>query len=297
MKNVINYYYHLYPDNIHQKDKKFFFQIDKIKYLFVQFDKNINKTNDIQKISDLLTSKGIKHNQIIKNITNNTITIVNNIPYILLKINIDNEENIILEDLISFNSLVRNVIIEKIDLKITKRVWMDKVDYFEYQVSQFGIKFPIIRRSFNYFIGLAESAIILLNNIINLEISRTLCHYRIFTNMKIEDLYNPINFILDNKVRDICEFFKKRLFITDNIELIIYYFNYNNVTNEEVILFLARLLYPTYYFDICEQIIEGANDNGLKQLLDRITIYEKNLKQVYYFLKQKYKIPDIEWLI
>lgn len=296
MKNAINYYYHLYPDNVHQKDKKFTFVINEIKYIFIQFQKDISKLSDIQNISDLLISKNIRHNQIIKNINNSYITYINNIPYILLKINIDDDNLIILEDIIYFSRITNNLINDSMDIKILKKIWIDKIDYFEYQVSQFGIKFPKIRTSFNYFIGLAENSIILLNNISSSNIKKTICHYRIPFNMKLKDLYNPIEFILDNRVRDICEFLKLRIFTNDNIDLVTYYFNYNYITNDEAILFLARLLYPTYYFDICEQIIDGYNDNYLIEILDKIEIYEKNLKKIYYFLKQNYKIPDIEWL-
>ena len=42
-------------------------------------------------------------------------------------------------------------------------MWIRKIDYFEYQISQFGKKYPIIRESFNYYVGLAENGISLLN--------------------------------------------------------------------------------------------------------------------------------------
>lgn len=36
-------------------------------------------------------------------------------------------------------------------------MWVQKIDYFEYQVSQMGKKYPVIRESSIYYVGLAES--------------------------------------------------------------------------------------------------------------------------------------------
>ena len=81
-----------------------------------------------------------------------------------------------------------SVLTEKIDINNLSSLWMDKVDYFEYQVSQFGIKFPIIRHSFNYFIGLADNAIMVINSISKIVIVGSISHFRVSVSVKLTDL-------------------------------------------------------------------------------------------------------------
>ena len=143
---------------------------------------------------------------------------------------------------------------------------------------------------------MAEKSFILLNQRSNAKISTSQMHDRIPYNSKGCEWYNPSEITLDSKIRDISEYLKERLFVLDDIEQIAYYFQYNRINAEEATLFLSRLLFPTYYFDICEKIIEGENDTILIQKLNRIELFELNLKKVYTFLKANYKIPEIEWL-
>lgn len=297
MKNAINYYYRLSPTDIHQKDKKYMFYIDNIEYVLIPSTIDINRIQKINYISNVLNYNHIRYNEIVKNITGEIITYINNVPYILIKININNKNNIIISDIIDFQRIMSNILKERIDLTKLSNLWMDKVDYFEYQVSQFGIKFPIIRNSFNYFIGLAENAIILLNDILNKEIVGTISHFRVTLNEKITDLYNPLNFVIDSKIRDIVEYLKVKMFFYDISSEFKYYFDLEYFSNDEVILFLARLLFPTYYFDICEEIIEDNNENYLKMVLSKISLYEQNIKYIYNYIKKRYQIPEIEWLL
>lgn len=297
MKNVVNYYYNLFPNDIHQKDRKFYFEIDGIKYVFIHYQNNLTKLEKIQNIIEKLEYRRIIYNQIVKNNTNGILTYVGGIPYILIKINVINQNNIILSDIVDFYKYTNNVINDKVNLEALSHLWMDKVDYFEYQVSQFGIKYPIIRHSFNYFVGMAENAITLLNSIQKKEIAATISHYRVPINSNVSDLYNPLNFIIDSKVRDICEYLKEKMFFLNVQDEVNYYFNYNYFSNEEIILLLARILFPTYFFDVCEIILFDGNEEYLKKLVSKINIYETNIKFIYKFLRNKYQIPEIEWLL
>ena len=297
MKNVVNYFYDLFPNDIYQKNKRFVFEVNKINYIFVPYYEDLKKIEKIRYILSKLDSYRFKYNQIVFNKMNDIVTYVNGIPYILIKNNIENNNKIILNDIIDFNKYTSGIINDKLDLHNLLYLWMDKVDYFEYQVSQFGIKFPIIRHSFNYFIGLAENAIGILNEIAKKEIVGTISHFRIYTDYNITDLYNPLNFIIDSRVRDICEYFKGKMFFYDISEEFSYYFNYNYFSNDEMILFLARFLFPTYYFDVCENIILSNDEEYLKLIVSKINIYENNIKFVYNFLKVRYQIPEISWLL
>ena len=73
--------------------------------------------------------------------------------------------------------------------------------------------------------------------------------------------------------------------------------NYLNMSDYEANMFFARLLYPSYYFDIYEKAIENNNDEELLDIISKVNEYELFLKNVYYLLSKKYKIEKIEWLV
>lgn len=297
MKNAINYYYQLYPLDIHQKDKKFIFSIDDTEYVLIPYIDDAKRIERIEYILKILDYNQIKYNQIIKNSTNTIVTYISNIPYVLIKININDQNNVIISDIIEFQNCMASVLTEKIDINNLSSLWMDKVDYFEYQVSQFGIKFPIIRHSFNYFIGLAENAIMVINSISKKEIVGTISHFRVSVSEKITDLYNPLNFVIDSKIRDISEYLKGKMFFYDISSEFSYYFNLKYFSNDEIILFLARMLYPTYYFDVCENSIEANNEDPLKIIVSKVSLYEQNIKYIYNYLRKMFQIPEIGWLL
>ncbi|MCI5835435.1 MAG: hypothetical protein MR227_01920 [Firmicutes bacterium] len=297
MKNAINYYYQLYPLDIHQKDKKFIFSIDDTGYVLIPYIDDAKRIGRIEYILKILDYNQIKYNQIIKNTANTIVTYISNIPYVLIKININNQNNVIISDIIEFQNYMTSVLTEKIDINNLSSLWMDKVDYFEYQVSQFGIKFPIIRHSFNYFIGLAENAIMVINSISKKEIVGTISHFRVSVSEKITDLYNPLNFVIDSKIRDISEYLKGKMFFYDISSEFSYYFNLKYFSNDEIILFLARMLYPTYYFDVCENSIEANNEDTLKIIVSKVSLYEQNIKYIYNYLRKMFQIPEIGWLL
>ena len=57
------------------------------------------------------------------------------------------------------------------------------------------------------------------------------------------------------------------------------------------------MLYPTYYFDLIEEIIKGKKkDDDLSELINRAYEYEKLMKKLYRFYKTFLSIPTIEWL-
>jgi len=85
--------------------------------------------------------------------------------------------------------------------------------------------------------------------------------------------------IKDIKVRDIAEFFKQQFFYIENpIINVKNYLDYMNITNDEAILFMARLLYPSYYFDIYDAIYI------LFQSFHKIEKHKIHLSTLNYFL-------------
>lgn len=293
MKNTLNYYYGIDALNIHQKDTTFYFKYKNKEYIFVEC--NIQNINDIYSLSLQLNQMGIPSHKIIKNNSDQITTNINNINYVLMEI-YTNKEKIKLVDIINFNNLTY---FDNENLKIDSwyNLWTAKVDYIEYQINQIGKKYPLIRKSLSYYIGLSENAITLVKNV-SFENIYSLSHRRINHIDTIQELYNPLNFIVDLRIRDICEYFKNAYFHNQEIEKELFVFLDSNVFNyEESCCFLARMLFPTYYFDIYEKIINNEIDEiKINNIVELSKGYEKIIKKLYFYLKNKVNIPTIEWL-
>ena len=286
MKNLINYYYNLNIINIHQREKNYYFKINDEIYSFVECI-DCNNIEEIYELSKYLEQFGI-FEQLLLNVNKQVITDVNEKKYILIKkVKMDND--ITFNKIININNI--KVPLTKLKMLDWEELWSKKIDYFEYQISQIGKKYPLIRESFNYYLGLAELAISIINNIPKNELYLCLSHRR------IEDIYNPLNLIIDYRVRDVSEYFKKKFFENKDIieELNLFLFN-NNLTINEKQLFLARMLFPTYYFDIYEKIIVNKiSEDTIKKITIKVDEYEKILKKIYLHLKINSNL-QIVWL-
>lgn len=297
MKNVINYYYDLFPKDIHQTKDYYTFMVENISYYFLPYKRKIEDIDSIYNRLSKLYSLGIYVHQILLNKMNQKVTAVNNQSYILLKIYVNNRSLIILEDILQFQKNVLGRMEDQFSVQRLFSLWTEKIDYFEYQVSQFGMNFPLIRESFNYFVGLSEVAISLLNTIDEKNIFVVYSHYRLKTRSTLFDLYNPLELLVDSRVRDSVEYFKDKSLYQDCMMEIFYYFKYQSLNKDEALLFFARFLFPTFYFDIYERVIsKEIPEDKIKVAIDFLPRYERNVWQLYKFLKNYYFFPDIEWI-
>ena len=291
MKNTINYYYNLNINTIHQKEKNYYFKVDNKNYLLLKCS-NIEELDDIYRLNMYL-SQILPVHRIVLNVNNEVITKINDSNYLLLGL-FSNNNKINLNNIIELSNIRIPFSVDKLKRNDWYNLWIKKVDYFEYQLSQIGKKYPLIRESFNYYIGLAENAIILVNNIDFNNIPLGLSHRRI-TNMSF-NLYNPLNIVIDARIRDVCEYFKFCFFNNIDISMELELFlSYNSFNIDEAKLFLARMFFPTYYFDLYEKIIDNEIDEReIKKITIKADNYEKILKQIYYHFKNNQL--NIEWL-
>ena len=118
--------------------------------------------------------------------------------------------------------------------------------------------------------------------------------------MNLVDFFNPLNLIIDVKVRDICEYFKIKFFeneyIIDEVKNYLYL---SKLNNSEIMLFFIRLIYPSYYFDLYDNIIqEKIKEEKINIYINKINNYEIFLKNIYNIINNNYyKLPEIEWII
>lgn len=298
MKNAINYYYNLYPINIYQKDKLYKFSINEIDYYLVPYTNDLKQLHISYELYKILYQYNIYCHQIIQNRQYELSTTINEKQYVLLKTAKYNDEKLNFNSIMYYPRVTSSLHLENINHhKHWRELWMEKIDYFEYQVSNFKKKFPLIKHTSSYYIGLAENGIQLLLNVSNVD-DYCISHYRIKNDYTLFDLYNPLEFVVDTKVRDMAEYLKEQFFY-DSIttDEVIYNIDNNLINDNQAILFFSRMLYPTYYFDLCEKIIyNNVNENKLSNIIVKNDSYEQFLSQILAYLKSKYQIPDIEWL-
>lgn len=299
MKNVLSYYYNLIPTSIHQINKEYKCYVDEQEYLLTEYNKPLDKLDDIYKLNYYLLSMQIPCHQIILNINNSIITYINNVPYILMKIYVSNK-NIYLKDILIFQTInINSTEFKSLVCDNWYNLWTKKIDYLEYQMSQIGKKFPIIRESFNYFIGLAENSISLLFELKEYKDNLVINHQRINIDGTIKNIYDPLNLIIDSKTRDIAEYIKNKFFFQKyNVYEALNDINKLNFTNEQYIIFFSRLLFPSYYFDIYEDIILTKKDeNMINKILSKTQEYTIFLKDIWLEINKIYQLPEIEWII
>lgn len=300
MKNIINYFYNLNITELTNKDNIYSFYDNDELYHFYIYNNNIKNLDLTKDIDDSLKNDTLIH-EIIINKDNSIITYYNNIPYILCKINININKPITLGEI---NYLSSKVIIT--NSKITYHSWQDlwsiKMDYLEKVINENGKKYPIIVDSFNYFVGMAENAISYYNNLSNKEVdnnSLVISHRIININATVYAIYDPVNIIIDHKARDIAEYIKYSFF-SDNTNIfkeLNIYFKYNYYTKDDVVMLLARVLYPSFYFNMYEDImINSKEEKIITNITSKLDKYELYLARVFKYFNNFYNLPVPEWL-
>ena len=301
MKNNIMYYYNLRIDNITQNNNNYYFTINNDNYCFTIYTRDIKESNEIYKLNKYMLSSNILVHEIIPNKDNYVVTIINNIPYILYKIYINKNKKLTINELTYLSNYTYQV-----DKILTRNnwniLWSNKIDYFEYQINQMGKKYPILVDTFAYFTGLAENAIsyvkyTTLETQIETSDNPVISHRKI--NNTTQSLYNPLNIILDHKSRDIAEYIKLS-FLNKNTNIyqeLDSYFSSNYYSEYGLRLLYARIIYPSFYFDMYEQIIQGLRkESDLLNIVSLLDDYELYLKEMYYYLKKYHNIPEIDWI-
>lgn len=294
MKNFIEYFYNLKIDNIIMKDKFYIFYSNDALYKLYIYENygdidllyNVNR----QMINNTLVS------EIIVNRNNQIISTYNGVKYILIKIYVNINNDISLNEIVL---LSRSANTSNLNINWGS-LWEKKIDYLENLISENGKKYPLIVDSFNYFVGLAENAISYYNMIeVNNEYQYVISHREIKFNDTLEDLYNPLNIIFDYRVRDIAEYIKRSFFVNNKLiwEELKLFFKKNSLTVFEAKLLISRLLYPSFYFEMYNDILlDNVEEKILIDVIARIDDYEIYLRNVISFISYHYNVEEIEWL-
>ena len=289
LKNILQYYYAMII-NSSKLDNSGYFSYNNHLFCLYEYKRNINEIDALEFLNSLMLSSKISINKIINNIFNQALTIHDGKNYCLILVNYEYSDNANLKFIRAFND-------KKLD--ILKRnnwgaLWSSKIDYIEYQLKHIKNSYPLINSSVNYYIGMAENAISYFNMLDLSNVPLYIEHRRITTN----NIYNPLELVIDYKVRDIAEYIKNNYI---NGKMTIYdiknYINGLNINNMDYILLYVRLLYPSFYFDLYEGIVNNnTKEDELNKILDLSSSYEELLYEVYLIIRRKVNILGIDWI-
>ena len=274
MINKIIYNYDLFPQKMFFDDS-YYFYIDDIKY-------RLRKIDDCVINTDLNSVK--LFDELIPTVSGELFIIFNDKKYCLYKINCIEEINVSLYD-IDLLSIESN----DFDIPALKKTWVEKIDKIEMQLIEFNKEYKKIRESFNYYVGLGEIALTLLDNVeINCKSYKV--HSTLSSVKEYKDFYNPLNVCSGFKAQDYS------YYIMNNED---YKFEryIRNMNDDEQLMLLVFLLFPSNYFEKVSKIIEKEEEEKcIDKIVSNRNKYNNYLKGLYKYLKTKQKLPYIELL-
>lgn len=305
MKETLEYYYGLDIENIEELDGKYHIKQENQDYFFVFYNRGIEELEDIINVSNEMIKKGINVHKILINRNNSFLTKVGEYNYILFAVSNLSEEYDIFDMVKISEKLVLNNNKSNLYRNNWGTLWSEKIDYFEYQVRELSVEKDVVKNSFSYYVGMAENAISYVNNT-NMKYGRdtyriVLSHRRVFyPNYKLNYL-NPLSFVFDLEVRDIAEYLKAMFFKKDVgfcLDELSSYLKIRHLSFYEYQMLYARLLYPTYYFDVYESVMnKNCDEEELVNIIKKCDSYEEFLKKAYLEISRYAKIDKIEWII
>jgi len=305
MKENILYAYHIEVDNIMDYQGYSSFKYQEKDYYFTKLKRSEKEFQELLLVMEELLKKGVNIFPFIKNVNGSFVTLVGQDTYVLVMVTDALKEYGIL-DILDFQKLfVLNDNKSAMYRNEWGRLWSSKVDYFEYQVHELGKSYPIILNSFSYYVGLAENAICFVKSIekkfpVPSKLPVVLSHRRVvYPNYRL-NFDNPLNFIFDIEVRDIASYIKSMFFSDKEAAMIDLkaYLDLRKPDAYSLNMLYARLLYPSYYFDLHEKIFEQEEkEECLLPIIELADNYEQFLKDVWYLFSKYVFIEPIPWLI
>ena len=126
-----------------------------------------------------------------------------------------------------------------------------------------------------------------------------LSHRRVkYPNVKLNFL-NPLSFIFDLEIRDIAEYIKSAFFAgEDALSYLKEALKIKKYSIYSLELLYARLLYPSYYFDVYENVMNDLEqEEKLVPIIEKACDYEDFFYNAYIEINQYVPIERISWLL
>ena len=294
MNNALLFFFNINVSELKKINNNYYFKYLNNDYGIYLYERDIEEALEIYYLNLELITNGFPSYEIILTIKNEILFFINNNYYILMKLPNIKNRLITFNDIISFNYKPLNKI-KKLDKSNWSYNWSNKIDFIEYQFSQIKGKYPLIASSIAYFIGIWENAISYYNDNVNTKEEKTIAHKRITYDMDLLEFLNPLNFVIDYKERDWGEYLKSFV-ISNNYtnNILDKYLKANNI--DQVVLLVSRLLFPSYYFDLYEEIVlDNRKESDINYIIEK----KDNVLYLINYLLTKYSnynVPLINWI-
>ena len=269
---MLNKYYNLFPDKIFRKNNSFYFFENNEKIVIKMLDsiqiKNISKLSDILK-HDKNLSKIILNNE------NKEITEYKEKKYILLRVIVINRR-VYLDDLfLKFENLaMKNA--DNTDLLDM----ISKLEAIEKRMLEFNTEYLELQKSFDYFIGLAENSIQLINKIKFDNLKHVVVNISDIDEYNYEEINNIVNLEFGNMEKSISAYIKYKIYMDTLSYDEIYSLINNRMLNIE--LLYAYMLYPNFYFNDVIQIVDNCKkEKCIYKYIKYNNLYIEFMKYLY----------------
>lgn len=299
MKNLILLLYNLDITDIKKIYNNYYFTYQNSNFIVMEYKRDLKQIESLYKLNKEMLKLGYPVHEIIITRDYNIIFEYDGKNYALMRLNIKENRLITIKDIISFNCIINSQILNDLDNTNWPKYWEKKIDYIEYQFNEVKENYKIINESINYYIGIWENAISYYNDNFNdINIKKVICHKRLNTNTTLIDFYNPLEYVIDYKMRDIGEYLKsyvldKNFTITEINNIL----NKLNLSYSNIILLISRVMFPSLYFDQYEKIIiDHEEEETIKEIIKKHDNYHALIKTI--FKKYlNYNIPIIYWIL
>ena len=300
MKRIIEYYYNLKPQKISHDKKKYKFEDNRKKYILYEYNQRKEDLEEKYKLQIHLEKMNFYLNIIIPNKNKNIITKYNNKEYVLIELRIKTRKINIMDILFITSVRINNDIISTIDRTNWKDMWKKKVDNVEKEININNRKIKCIIESIQYYIGIVENCISILEIQSPKTKYKTICHERVYCKMTTDDFYNPIFFIIDYRIREYGEYIRGIIYrepekIYEVKKILYETLDKSRLDSDEIIMLFIRILYPGEYFDAYEKSQNGKEKELLK-IINNSQNVENIIRLIYIFLSNRQIIPNIEWI-
>lgn len=271
--------------------------------MFRQYIGDLSLIDTIYELNRQISFSNTFYHKIILNKDGSFVTYIDNKPYVMLKLSNLSSDSISIFDIKGIDYVHVDKKMEPLNLFYWTYFWENKIDYFENQITSNLFQYHFLLPSFYYFLGLGENAILYVKMALeNFEGDKTdqlvVSHRRFYKSTTLIDFYDPFNLVLDHKTRDVAEYIKYLFLNADyDSDVLNEYLERLNLSSLGAHLLFGRLLFPSFYFDMLENFFSNGDYSFFKKIEMEVVEYQSFLKEVYFVLKRKYNIMEIDWLL
>lgn len=281
--NLIAFLYDIKVEIVRKKGESYIFMFKNDFYIF---QKCFINNDYLTYIYNFIENSNVPFHKIIKNRHNKYVSTYNNENYILMVIKFNTNRLLVIEDIL--NSCRYHVSYVRKGNFNWPKLWKNKIDQVEYFITSSKLKIDIYTMAIiNYYLGLAELAISLIDSIQVDYFPLSICHIRIPQNCDLYDYYSVTNLVFDHMGRDVGEYLKNYIYNDNKINLESLK-AVNGLDINDRYLVLSRVLFPSYFFDLFDDYV--VNNKDFKYFYQHFVnweLYQNNLKEFIKFVTKK----------